>query len=244
MIDVSALAPREVAGVCDHTFLDRPECFRAEADPLMAYDRAVEEFLDATLALDPAPYAVCVRPEEVERVVRRFLNAGRSDIKVAAVVGFPLGDQYRPGIKGDETKWVLDAGASEVDTVLRWRSLMAGREVEVTADLAAVVKAATRFDAKVKVILETCQLDEEAIAKACNLCRLAGVNFVKTSTGFGKGGATVAALRVMRANFPRGIKISGGVKADNLGELLAAALGPQVESLDPLQIRIGESSLL
>ncbi len=244
MIDFGTLTPSDVAGICDHTFLNRPECFRAEADPLAAYDLAVGEFIDGVLALDPAPYAVCVRPEEVARVQRRLAEAGRGAIKLAATVGFPLGDLYRPGAKADEVKWVCDAGATEVDTVLCRAALKSGNEALVAADLAAVVGAAARYRAVVKVILEVCELNDEQIARACLLCEAAGAHFVKTSTGFGKGGASAAALCLMRENFPRGIKIAGGVNADNLGELLAAALGPQVEALDPLRIRIGESSLL
>lgn len=242
MLDVHQLTTRDVAGICDHTFLLRPECFRDQADPLAAYDAALDAFLDGTLALDPAPYALCVRAEQLARVRDRLAAAGRTELKLAAVVGFPLGDQYPPAAKVAETRWAIDAGADEIDTVLCWKALRAGRESAVAADVRAVVDAAP--GAVVKVIFEICELTDQEIACACHICRETGARFVKTSTGFAKGGATAAALRIMRENFDGGIKLAGGVKAANLTELLVAALGPQVDALDPLRIRIGESSLL
>ncbi|HPQ68902.1 MAG TPA: deoxyribose-phosphate aldolase [bacterium] len=245
MIDIRSLTLAQVAAVCDHTFLQRPECLRGTAtDPLAAYEQAIAAFIEGLLALDPAPYAVCVRAEEVARLRAALSAAGKERIVIAAVVGFPLGDQAPRYLKVLETQFALSQGAREIDTVLRWRALQNGEDEIVRADIAAVVEVAHAQDAPVKIILETCELDDEQIRRACAICTKAGADFVKTSTGFGKGGATVAALTAMRESFAGGIKISGGVNADNLHELLTAAYGAQIEALDPRRMRIGESSLL
>jgi len=241
MIQVRKLTPEQVAGICDHTFLQRPEVYRGQADdPLVAYDAAWRGFIEQTLSLNPMPYAVCVRPEEVG-VARGALP---ESINVASVVGFPLGDRVPMAMKLSEIRFAIDHGATEIDTVLRWQALREGREDDVLADLKAVAEASHQARAIVKVILEVCELSPAQIRRACELCAQAGVEFVKTSTGFGKGGATLEALTMMRESFMGGIKLSGGVKAGNLGTLLAAAIGEEVEALDPLRVRIGESSLL
>jgi deoxyribose-phosphate aldolase len=238
-------APPAVAAVCDHTFLQRPECYRGKhADPLAAYETALREFVEQTLALPQRPYAVCVRPEEQERVAAWFAAAGWADVRLAVVVGFPLGDRYDGADKAHETRRALDRGAREIDAVMRWGALKAGRDAAVADDLEAVMHAAAPHGALVKVILEVCELSDQEIVRACGICEAAGAQFVKTSTGFGKGGATASALRLMRAHFSRGVKISGGANWRNLGELLGAALGPDDAALDPLRVRIGESSLL
>jgi deoxyribose-phosphate aldolase len=159
-------------------------------------------------------------------------------------VGFPLGDVVSTQLKIAEAKEALRNGAGEIDVVLCWRALQAGSLDVVEADLSAVTAVAHQGQALIKAILEVCELNEQQIRDACAICAHVGADFVKTSTGFGRGGANEAALRIMRDAFRGGIKIAGGVKADNLGALLAAALGEEVEALDPLKIRIGESSLL
>lgn len=245
LIEVRKISPVEAAGICDHTFLHRPECFRGQAeDPFAAYEKELEKFVEQTINLNPAPYAVCLRPEEVARVRGMLAQAGRSEIKIASVVGFPLGDLVATATKVREVLEVVEQGASEVDTVLCWRALKNGDTKRAADDLAAVVDAAHRHRVLVKVILEICELNDDQIRSACKICTQVGADFVKTSTGFGRGGATEKALRVMRESFAGGIKLAGGVNRDNLGDLLVAVIGEQVPRLDPLQVRIGESSLL
>ncbi len=95
------------------------------------------------------------------------------------------------------------------------------------------------------MILEISELSLEQTQLACQIVDHCGAAFVKTSTGFSAHGATTEHLKVMRAHFPRGIKISGGVTANNVDDLLLAATAPgQPISMDPMKIRIGESSLL
>ena len=244
-MDYRDLKPADVAGICDHTFLARPEAFRGQAaDPLAAYEAAFADFLQQTLALPAPPYAICVRHDEVDPAIRRLAAEKRLAIQVAAAVGFPLGERNPSALTLLETRWALDHGAAEIDTVLRWRDLKNGDERSVMADLTAMRTATAGYRALLKVILEVCELTDEEIRRACRLCGDAGADFVKTSTGFGRGGATARALRLMRESFAGGIKISGGVTAANLGELLEAATGTPGGALDPRKIRIGESSLL
>jgi deoxyribose-phosphate aldolase len=239
------LQPVDIAGICDHTFLQRPECFRGKhADPLAAYHQAFEDFAAGTLALARMPFAVCVRPEEIARMRQRLNASGHTAVKLAATVGFPLGDLTPTAAKVHETHWALEQGAHEIDMVLPYRAFKAGEVRAVAADVRAVQQAAASAGALVKVILEVCELTDDEIVQACRLCADAGVAFVKTSTGFGKSGATVHALSIMRASFAGGIKIAGGANADNFRNLLEAVVGPEPEMLDPLKVRIGESSLL
>ena len=239
------ISPLDVTGVCDHTFLQRPECFRGkDPDPLAAYERAMREFLENTAALPRPPYAVCLRTEEIARAAAFFAASTRRAPKLAAVVGFPLGDLHPTEAKVAEAKWALDAGATEIDMVIRWRALKAGEFDAVAADVAAVMDAVFRAGGLLKAILEVCELTDHEIRRACAICANTAAHFVKTSTGFGRGGATPHALKIMRESFGGGVKISGGVTKDNWRELLAAALDPDAEKLDPRRVRIGESSLL
>lgn len=131
-----------------------------------------------------------------------------SDVKVACVVGFPLGAMSAEA-KAFEAKKAVEDGADEIDMVLAVGALKEGDSAYVFGDI-MLVRAC---GATIKVILETCLLTDEEIAKACRLCAEAGVDFVKTSTGFSKGGATLHAVEVMKANCGScKIKASGGIR--------------------------------
>jgi len=245
MIEVRKVSAEDVAGICDHTFLNRPECYRGkDLDPVTAYAGDLHSFIQETLTLATQPYAVCIRAEETSRVRKWLEAANRESIKIVACVGFPLGDLIPTAAKVYETYNALDQGAAEVDMVLCWEALREAQHPVVHSDVAAVVKAAHANKALVKVVLEVCQLTETQIREACRICAEEGADFVKTSTGFSKSGATIGALQAMRKNFSGGIKLAGGVNHKNVGELLVAAIGDMVPQLDPLKVRIGESSLL
>ena len=127
-----------------------------------------------------------------------------------SVVGFPLGATL-PEVKAFETREVVRRGAEEIDMVLNLGAFKAGDDTLVLKDIRSVVQAADGFP--VKVILETALLSDDEIVKACKLCVDAGALFVKTSTGFGPGGATVEAVRLMRQTVGPdiGVKASGGI---------------------------------
>lgn len=164
---------------------------------------------------------VCVRTENVSFCAGLLAGSG---VKPIAVVGFPDGDVPNAE-KVAETKKAVALGAQEIDMVLAKGLLRRRQHQEVLADIQAVVRAAG--EAPVKVILETCLLDEEEKLMACALAKAAGAAFVKTSTGFSTGGATVEDIALMRravgAGF--GVKASGGVRTleDALRMVLAGA---------------------
>lgn len=153
--------------------------------------------------------AVCVNPSWVKLCAEQLTG---TDVKVATVVGFPLG-ATTPEVKAFETKQAVEHGATEIDMVLNVGALKSGDKVLVKRDIASVVQAAGN-QALVKVILETGLLNDQEIQEASRISVEAGAHYVKTSTGFGPGGATVAHIKLMRATVgPEiGVKASGGVR--------------------------------
>jgi deoxyribose-phosphate aldolase len=145
-------------------------------------------------------------------------------VATCCVVGFPLGAMATEP-KAYEAKWAVEHGADEVDMVINVGWLKEGSVDLVAADVKAVVGATG--DALVKVILETCYLDEGQIEEACRICVEAGADLVKTSTGFGTGGATVEDVAFMRATVGEacGVKASGGIhtKQETLAMIEAGA---------------------
>lgn len=154
--------------------------------------------------------AVCVNPFWVPLCAE--LLAGATPV-VCTVIGFPLGATF-PGVKVFETQCSLAAGAREVDMVINIGALKSRRYDEVYRDILGVVQAAHATGALVKVIIETALLTDEEKVEACTLSQAAGADFVKTSTGFAAGGATVADVALMRRVVgPRmGVKAAGGIK--------------------------------
>lgn len=134
-----------------------------------------------------------------------------SDVMTCTVVGFPLGAS-EPSVKACETVEAVKAGSDEIDMVINVGALKDGNDDFVKYDISEVVKAAA--GKTVKVILETCLLTKEEIVKACKLSVEAGANFVKTSTGFSKGGATVEDVKLMKDTVGDQalVKASGGVR--------------------------------
>jgi len=242
-IKIKDLTLDKIASICDHTFLNRSEQYKGKTQesPVRARKQAYEQFIERTLALTSSPYAVCVRPEDVRRTNS---NLRGRDIKIASVVGFPDGSLYHPSFKVAETRLALEDGAIEIDMVLNYAALNAGGLDYVQNDIGLVAQETHNASALLKLILETSELTPFQIAQACQIAKDLSVDFVKTSTGFGSYGARPEDLKIMRENFPGGIKISGGVRPDNYQSLLEAAVGSEWIDLDPLKIRIGESGLL
>lgn len=154
-------------------------------------------------------YSVCVNGVWVPRC--KELLAG-SEVKISVVCGFPLGANAS-SVKAFEAAQAAEQGANEIDMVLQIGHLLAGHYQEVEDDIRAVVKA-VEGQAIVKVIFETGFLNDEQKKTACRLSEQAGAHYVKTSTGFGPGGATVEDIRLMRAAVSDsiGVKASGGVR--------------------------------
>ncbi len=155
-------------------------------------------------------YAVCVNSCHVDLAVRELAG---SHVKVASVVGFPLGAAHTAA-KVKETEVAVSEGAGEIDMVLNIGALKEGRYNFVEDDIRAVVQAADRGGAIVKVILETCLLTDDEVVKACQLAEKAGAAFVKTSTGFSTAGATAHHVKLMRETVGDRlqVKASGGIR--------------------------------
>lgn len=185
-----------LASIIDHTLL-KPEATATDID------RLCREALEYKFA------AVCVNPWWVSRAAERLKG---SNVRVCTVVGFPLGVTTTEA-KAAETKEAVGDGASEIDMVMNIGAFKSEDFQGVEEDVRAVVRAAA--GRTVKVILETGLLDEGEIRRACELAKAAGAYFVKTSTGFGPGGATAEAVRIMRGTLGRemGVKASGGIRS-------------------------------
>jgi deoxyribose-phosphate aldolase len=186
-----------IAALIDHTIL-KPDATRAD---IVKVCREARQYGFAS---------VCVNPYWVP-VVRAEL-AG-SPVKVCSVVGFPLGATSTEA-KVCETAAALRAGAQEIDMVINVGALRSGDHEAVKLDIQQVVKVAHEAGAIVKVILETALLDDNQKAVACTLAKLAGADFVKTSTGFGPAGATAQDVALMRnvVGSEMGVKASGGIR--------------------------------
>ncbi|MBZ2173661.1 deoxyribose-phosphate aldolase [Schnuerera sp. xch1] len=153
--------------------------------------------------------AVCVNPFYIKRA-KEFLRD--SDVKIATVIGFPLGANIKE-VKAFETTKAIEDGADEVDMVINIGALKNKDYDIVRDDISAVVEAA-KDKAIVKVIIETCLLTDEEKIKACELSSEAGADFVKTSTGFSTGGATIEDIKLMKNTIKDDMKIkaSGGIR--------------------------------
>ena len=186
-----------LAAVIDHTCLD------PAADV-----RDIERTCDQALAHGFA--AVCVAPVWIERVARRLEG---SAVRPCSVVGFPTGAS-RTEIKIEEARRAIDEGARELDVVIALWALASGDLATVGRELESVV-AAARGAAIVKAILETGRLTDDQKRAAARVAVEAGAHFVKTSTGFGPGGATVEDVRLLRevVGPAHGVKASGGIRS-------------------------------
>ena len=186
---------KELAKMIDHTLLN-PSATRDQ----------VEKLCDE--AKSYGVYAVCVNSTWVLLAVNMLRG---TEVKVASTVGFPLGASLSP-VKAFEAQTVVGLGAAEVDMVMNIGALKSQDVASVREDIEQVVKACQK--APVKVIIETGYLNDEEKVQACKLAREAGAAFVKTSTGFGTGGATVADVMLMRKTVGErfGVKAAGGIR--------------------------------
>jgi deoxyribose-phosphate aldolase len=187
----------QLAKVIDHSLL-RPEL--TEADVIDGCELAARYHV-AT---------VCVKPSHVKLAKEALKD---SDVLVSTVVGFPHGSNLT-GIKVAEAQMAMNEGAMELDMVLNIGQLRSGKYDFVRDDIKAVCDAAHARGVKVKVIFENAYLTDEEKITACKLSEAAGADWVKTSTGFAPGGATLEDLRLMRANVSEKVQVkaAGGVR--------------------------------
>jgi deoxyribose-phosphate aldolase len=200
--------PKDLAEYIDHTLL-RPDASPADIDQLC--DEAAEYGFAA----------VCINPAWVARAKKRLRSAG---ITVASVVGFPLGANT-PEIKAMEARRALRDGAREIDMVINIGALKGGEHELVRRDIAGVSDACREVGALNKVIIEAAYLTDEEKVIACRLAVAGRAHYVKTSTGFGPGGATVFDVALMRevVGAKVGVKAAGGIHtASEVREMITA----------------------
>jgi deoxyribose-phosphate aldolase len=193
----NAFLPSELARFIDHTLL-KPEATEEQVNKLC--DEAAKHHF----------YSVCVNSSWAEHCARRL---GGTEVKVCAVVGFPLGAMDSRA-KAFEARTAIANGADEIDMVMNVGAMKAKNLKLVREDMLSV-RRACRTGIVLKVILETCMLTDEEKVLACRIAKDVEADFVKTSTGFNKAGATVADIALMRRTVgPKmGVKAAGGVRS-------------------------------
>ncbi|MEQ1575297.1 MAG: deoxyribose-phosphate aldolase [Vicinamibacterales bacterium] len=201
-------ATGEVGTMIDHTLL-KPDASREDIEALC---REAAEYKFASVCVNPTWVSACVR----------LLRGG--SVKVCSVVGFPLG-ATTPDTKHYETRRAIFDGATEIDMVINVGALKSGELHLVERDIEGVTAPCRDAGALSKVIIEAALLTDDEKVAACTLAKAAGADFVKTSTGFGPGGATVADVTLMRrvVGSAMGVKAAGGVRdLEGLKAMVAA----------------------
>ena len=220
------------------------------------YDQALAKMIDHTIlkadatkekvaqlckeALQYHFASVCVNSSNVELCADMLKG---SDVKVCSVIGFPLG-AASTNAKVFETKDAVADGASEVDMVINVGALKSGDKEFVKNDIRSVAEEAHKGKAILKVIIETCLLTDEEKVTACLLSKEAGADFVKTSTGFSTGGATVADISLMRKTVgpDMGVKASGGIHSRADAEAMVKAGATRIGASAGIKIVEGDES--
>lgn len=188
------MTPNQLAQYIDHTALTTE---KNEQDILTLCNEAIEHGF----------YSVCINSAYIPLAKEKLAG---SNVKICTVVGFPLGANLT-SVKSFETQESIKAGADEIDMVINVGWIKSQKWDAVKQDIQAVSDACD--GTPLKVILETCLLTKDEIVKACEICKEIGVAFVKTSTGFNKGGATVEDVALMKQTVGNiGVKASGGVR--------------------------------
>jgi len=207
-IQATGGAPAGIAAMIDHTLL-KPDATRPEIEELC---REAAEFRFAT---------VCVNPVWVALAAERLAGSG---VGVCSVVGFPLG-ATTADVKAYETRRAIFDGAREIDMVINVGALKSGDLRTTERDIEAVTTPCRDCGVTSKVIIEAALLTDEEKVTACTLAKAAAADFVKTSTGFGPGGATAADVALMRrvVGAEMGVKAAGGVRdLEGLKAMVAA----------------------
>ena len=217
----------DLARMIDHTLL-KPDATQKEIEKLCA---EAKQYGFASVCINPSNVKLCVK----------LLHD--TDVKVCTVIGFPLG-ATSSAVKTFEANCAIKDGAREVDMVINIGMLKSGEYNYVEKDILSVVSAAHRFGVLTKVIIETGLLTNEEKVKACMLAKNAGADFVKTSTGFVKGGATVGDIALMRkvVGPELGVKASGGVRSQEEALALIASGADRIGASASVKIVTGEKA--
>ena len=220
-----AVAPANIASYIDHTLL-KPEA--SEADVLKVCAEAIEYRFKS----------VCVNPVWVKTVTKALKGSG---VLTCSVIGFPLG-ATPSDVKSFEARGAVLDGADEIDMVINMASARANDKGALVDDIRAVAETVHAGEAILKVIIETSMLDDEQKVIACQAAVEAGADFVKTSTGFNGGGATVEDVALMRKTVgpDLGVKASGGVRSLADAQAMIAAGATRIGASSGIAIVKGE----
>lgn len=212
---------KDIAARIDHTFL-KPDTTTEKIKALC---------LEAT---ENRFAAVCVPPYFVTQA-RQFLEDSR--VKLATVIGFPLGYTHSL-IKVEEAKRAMEDGADELDVVMNLAAFFSGNDKDVLKEIQSITQLAHLKSKQVKWIIETGLLSANEIRNACSIAIKAEVDYVKTSTGFSGGGATVEVVELLRSLLPKkiSIKASGGIKSREQAEALINAGADRIGTSSSIQI--------
>jgi len=216
-----------VAGMIDHTMLN------PDATP-----NQITQLCDEAKKYSFA--SVCVNPAYVPLCKKLLIG---SNVKVCTVIGFPLGSTTT-GVKKVEAEQAIENGAQELDMVINVGQLKGGNFDYVEQDIRTVVNVAKRHNVLIKVIIETALLTDKEKVQASLISKNAGADFVKTSTGFSKGGATVGDVALMKYVVGKGIgvKASGGIRSKEDAEAMIASGADRIGASASVKIVSGEKS--
>ena len=198
------LTPKDIAKMLDHSTLQ----------PFLTQDD-IRKGCEVALKYDTA--SVCARPADMP-LVKKLLNG--SDVKVCTVIGFPHGN-HKSAIKLAEAEAALGDGCEELDMVINIGRLLAGDDQYVQDEIADICALAHSRNAKVKVIIETCYLNDEQKVRVCKLAAAAGADWVKTSTGYGTAGCKIEDVILMRKSVPADCQVKGSGGIRDLDTVLA-----------------------
>jgi len=221
------LKDANVAGMIDHTMLN-PD---ATPEQITQLCNEAKKYSFASVCVNPAYVQLC----------NKLLTG--SNVKVCTVIGFPLGSTISE-VKRAETEQVIENGADEVDMVINIGQLKGGNFEYVKNDIRMVVNVAKRHNVLTKVIIETALLTDTEKVQASLITKKAGADFVKTSTGFSKGGATVGDVALMKYVVGKGVgvKAAGGIRSKEDAEAMIASGADRIGASASVKIVSGEKS--
>lgn len=220
----------DIAKMIDHSLLN----------PVLT-DRELEQGCRLAVEYDVA--SVCIMPYSLKRCAEILQG---STVQASTTIGFPHGG-HTTAVKVAETRQALADGGQELDMVVNISKVLSGDWEYVRSDIAAVIDRAHEHGRKVKVIFENCYLNDEQKVRLCEICGQLGADWVKTSTGYGTGGATIEDLKLMRRHSPGNVQVkaAGGVRdLDKLLEVRALGVtrvgaSRTAEMLDECKRRLG-----
>ncbi len=227
-VDAAGGVDLDLASMIDHTLL-KPEATKQQIETLCT---EAKKYRFASVCINPCYVPLCAQ----------LLKD--SSVKVCTVIGFPLGAS-NTATKVFEAEQALREGAQELDMVINVGMLKSGEFEYVENDIFGVVTTSKRYGALTKVILETCLLTDEEKVKACLLAKRAGADFVKTSTGFGKSGATAGDVALMRrvVGTAMGVKAAGGVRSREEALAMVASGADRIGASASVKIISGEKEV-